>query len=94
MSPTGHIVHKAILPKRETQKIYLIHRNKQTETAKLTRQRSNFQTKVKEGSPEKKLYEIDASKLSDIEFKVMVIRMLKELNVNYISIKKGHRSYA
>ena len=41
-----------------------------------------------EESPENELTEIDAKKLPDMEFKVMVIRMLKELNENYISLKK------
>ena len=44
--------------------------------------------KEKEESPEKELNEIEASNFSDTEFKVMVIRMLKELSGNYISMKK------
>ena len=52
------------------------------------RQRNNFQMKEKEESPEKELHEIEVIKLSDIEFKIMVIRMLKELNENYISMRK------
>ena len=36
-----------------------------------------------EESPEKELSEIEASNLSDTEFKIMVIRMLKELSENY-----------
>ena len=51
------------------------------------RQRNNPQMKEKEDSPEKELNEIEASNVSDIEFKVMVIRMLKELSENYIRIK-------
>ena len=47
------------------------------------RQRNNPQLKGKEESLEKVLNEIEASNLSDIEFKVMVIRMLKELSENY-----------
>ena len=42
----------------------------------------NPQLKEKEESPEKVLNEIEASKLSDTEFKIMVIRMLKELSDN------------
>ena len=56
--------------------------------------------KGKEESPERVLNEIEASSSSDIEFKIMVICMLKEfsenykeLSGNYISIKKGHRNY-
>ena len=44
--------------------------------------------KEKEESPEKELIEIKASNLSNIEFKVMVIRMFKELSKNYINMKK------
>ena len=43
------------------------------------RQRNHPQTKEKEGSPEKELNEIEARNLSDIEFKVMVVLMLKDL---------------
>ena len=39
-------------------------------------------------NPHKELNEIEASKLSDIEFKVMVIRIVKELKENYIIMKK------
>ena len=39
--------------------------------------------KGKEESPEKKLNETEASNLSDIEFKIMAIKILKELSENY-----------
>ena len=40
-------------------------------------------------NPQKKeLNEIEASNLSDIEFKIMVKRMFMELSENYISMKK------
>ena len=39
--------------------------------------------KGKEESPERVLNEIQASKLSDIKFKTMVIRKLNELTGNY-----------
>ena len=47
------------------------------------RQRKNLQSKGMEESPVKELNEIEASNLSDIEFKKMIIRMLKELSDNY-----------
>ena len=47
------------------------------------RQRKNPQSKGMEDSSIKELNEMEASKLSDIELKTMVIRMLKELTVNY-----------
>ena len=46
------------------------------------KQRNNPQSKRKEESPERVLNEIEASYLSDIEFKVIVIKMLKELSEN------------
>ena len=46
------------------------------------RQRKNTQSKGKEESSEKELNECEASNISDIEFKVMVIRMIKELSEN------------
>ena len=45
----------------------------------MRRQRKNSQWKEMEESPEKELNEIEASNLSDTEFKIMVLRMLKEL---------------
>ena len=70
------------------------------------RQRNKPQPKGKEESSGRMLNEIEASQLSDIEFKTMVIRKLNEFSVNYqklqgnyeeltknyISIKKGHRN--
>ena len=66
------------------------------------RQRNIPQLKGKEESQERVLNEIEESKLSDTEFKIMAIRKLnelsenyeelqgsyKELTVNYISMKK------
>ena len=46
------------------------------------RQTNNPQLKGKEESPERVLNEIEASYLSDIEFKVIGIKMLKELSEN------------
>ena len=41
----------------------------------MVRQRNNPQLKGKEESPEKELSEIEASNLSDTEFKILVIRI-------------------
>ena len=50
------------------------------------------QIKAQEKSPEKELNEIEASNLPDIDFKTMIIRMLKELSEHFnkeiASIKK------
>ena len=73
----------------------------------MRRQRNNPQSKGKEEIPERVLNEIEASKLSDTEFKTMVIKKLNELSENYkklegsymeltannISMKKGHRNH-
>ena len=42
-----------------------------------------MQSKGMEDSPLKELNEMEETKLSDIEFKLMVIKMLKELTGNY-----------
>ena len=47
------------------------------------RQRNNPQMKAMEKASEKMLNEREASQLSDIEFKAMVIRNLTELTENY-----------
>ena len=58
-------------------------RNKQKVSPKMERQRKNLQEKGKEEYLVKELSEMEASKLSDIEFNRMVIRMIKELTDNY-----------
>ena len=47
------------------------------------RQRNNPQMKGKEEALESMLNEIEASQLSDIEFKALVIRKLNEIIQNY-----------
>ena len=42
-----------------------------------------MESKVMEDSPLKELNEMEVTKLSDIEFKIVVINMLKELTDNY-----------
>ena len=56
------------------------------------RQRKNLQIKEKEESPEKELNETEASNLSDIKFKVMGLRMLKELSENYKELSGNYIS--
>ena len=62
----------------ESKQLYLIHRNKHRETAKMKRQRNMAQMKAQIKTPEKELNEMQASNLSDAEFKTLVIRMLQE----------------
>ena len=47
------------------------------------------QMKEKIKTPEKELNKMEVSNLSDIEFKTLVTRMLKELSEDLSSIKKG-----
>ena len=49
----------------------------------MERQRNNPQVKGKEEASERMLNEIDANQISDIHFKAMVIRKLKELTENF-----------
>ena len=52
------------------------------------RQRNMAQIKEQIKTPEKELNKIEISNLSDVEFKTLVIRMLKELSEDLSSIKK------
>ena len=52
--------------------------------------RQNLQLKGMEDSPLKGLNKMEAGKLSDIEFKRMVIRILKELTDNYKKLSKNY----
>ena len=55
----------------ESKQLYLIHRNKHKEAAKMRRQRRGDMAQMKEEikSPEKELNEMEISNLSDAEFK-------------------------
>ena len=45
-----------------------------------------------EDSPLKELNEMEVTKLSDIEFKIMLIKMLKELTNNYKELSENYIS--
>ena len=45
-----------------------------------------------EDSPLKELSEMEVGKLSDTEFKIMVIKMLKELTDNYKELSENYNS--
>ena len=49
----------------------------------MERQRNGFQMKEQEKSSKKELNDMEEGNLPDIEFKKIVIRMLKELSENY-----------
>ena len=69
----------------ESKKLYLIHRNKHREAAKMRRQRNMAQMKEQIKPLEKELNNVEISNLSDAEFKT---RMLRELSEDLNSIKK------
>ena len=54
------------------------------------RQRNNPQMKEKEEAPERVLNDVEASQMSDIEFKEMVIRKLNELTENYQKLQGNY----
>ena len=56
------------------------------------RQKTNIQSKGMEGSPLKELKKMEVTKLSDIEFKIVVINMLKELTDNYKEVSDNYIS--
>ena len=54
------------------------------------RQRNNPQVKGKEEASERILTEIEATQLSDTEFKALVIRKLNELTKNYQTLQGNY----
>ena len=64
----------------ESKQLYLAHRNKHREAAKMRRQRNTAQMREQIKTPEKDLNKMEISNLSDAEFKTLVIKMLKELS--------------
>ena len=54
----------------------------------MKRQRNRPQMEQQENSPEEELNEIEASNLSDTEFKVMIIRKLNRMKKDIKTIKK------
>ena len=77
-----------MLLRQGVKQLYLIHRNKHREAAKIRRQRNVAQMKEQNKTPEKELNKMEISNLSDAEFKTLVIRMLKELIGYFNNIKK------
>ena len=88
LGPTGHHPHKATLLKLGVITDLPNTQKQAKEAAKMWKQINMPQIKEQKKSPEKELNEEEASNLSDIQFKKMVIRMLKELSENYNSMKK------
>ena len=84
LTPTGLLPQK-FSPQRQGVKADQFKKQKLTRRVPQTmgRQRNNPQSKGKEESSQRMLNEIEASHLSDTEFKTMVIRKLNELSENY-----------
>ena len=65
----------------ESKELYLIHRNKHREAAKMKRNRAQMKNIE---TPDKELNEMEISNLSDAEFKTLVMRMFKELTTSKV----------
>ena len=91
LSPTDLLPQKVTPWRLLSKQINMICRNKWDKPPKMGRWRNNPQSKTKKEPPERELNEIEASKLSDIEFKVLVIRMLKELRENYKELQGNYK---
>ena len=72
----------------ESKQLYLIHRNKHREAAKMRRQRNMAQMKKQIKTLGKELDKMEISNLSNVEFKTLFIRVLKELSEDLSSIKR------
>ena len=66
---------------RESKQLYLIHKNKYREAAKLRRQRNMAQMKEQNKTPEKELNKMEIANLSDAEFKTLMIHSENSLNM-------------
>ena len=77
---------------RKGVKAVLPNTQKQREAAKLRIQRNRAQIKEQNKTPEKELNEIETMNLSDVVFKTLVIRMLKELIEYGNSMKRPGRN--
>ena len=58
----------------------------------MEREKKNMQSKGMEDSLLKELTAMEVSKQADIEFKIMVIRMLKEIKDNYKELNENYNS--
>ena len=80
------------MPPRQGVKAALPNTQKQTQGGcKLRRQRNMAQMKEENKTPEKELNKTEITNLSDAEFKILVIRMLKELTEHGNKIKKTQK---
>ena len=75
----GHLLQKATLQGWEMKSTYIIHRNKNSELGKMRQQKTIFQIKEPVKIQEEELIEVEISNLPGKEFKVIMIKMLKDL---------------
>ena len=71
LGPTGHLLHKAAVPRLGVQQIYIILRSTHRKTTKIRRQRNMSQMKDQDKTPEKGLKKMKASNLPDAEFRTL-----------------------
>ena len=88
LDPTGPVLHEAILPRHRVKAALSNTYKQHVEAAQTRRQRNMAQMKEWINTLEKDLNKIEISNLTDAEFKILVIRMLKELSEDLSSIKK------
>ena len=72
----------------ESKQIFVIYKNKYKEIAKIGRQRNSSQMKKQEKSPGKVLSKMEASNLSNIEIKLVVIKMLNRVKME---VERNHK---
>ena len=74
----------------ESKQLYLIHRNKHREAAKMRKQRNMAPKKKQIKTPEEELNKMEISNQSDAEVRTGVIWMIMDLSEDLNSIKKFH----
>ena len=70
---------------------YLTHKNKHKEASKKGRKRNKSQIKEQENPPQQELNKRAESNLSNIEFRVMIIRILNSMKKDIEAIKEDQQ---
>ena len=81
LDPTGDLLYirPTIYQGQEMEQLYLIHRNKYREVAKMRKQRNMSPMTEQNKTLEKALNKMETSNVLDEEFKTLIIRMLNEV---------------
>ena len=87
LGPTGHLLHKATLPKLGVI-ADLPNTQKQTQRGSKNGETDRPQMKEQENSPKEELNEMEASNLSNSEFKILIIRMPNTMKKGLETIKR------